>query len=66
MLILYIYYDYNIVANNITMTEAKSFVIRYEINQAIHTTNTSYIIVVTDTIHVAKKISNLLTHSYQM
>jgi len=66
MLILYIYYGYNIVANNITMTEAKSFVIRYGINQAIHTTNTSYIIVVTDTIHVAKKISNSLTHPYQM
>ena len=44
---------------NITSTEAELFTIRCGINQAIHVTNMSYIIVITDAIHLAKKY---LTH----
>ena len=41
---------------NITSTEAEFFTIRYSINQAAHLQNISKIIVVIDSIHVAKKI----------
>jgi len=51
---------------NITMIEAKLFIIKCGINQAIHITNALYIIVITDAIHLAKKIFNLLTYSYQV
>ena len=51
-------------AVNITSTEAEFFAIRCGINQATHLQNISKIIVVTDSIHVAKKIfdpsSNML------
>jgi len=53
-------------AVNITTIEAELFTIRCGINQAIHIANTSYIIVVTDAIHLAKKIFNSLTHPYQI
>ena len=49
---------------NITSTEAEFFTIRCSINQAAHLQNISKIIVVTDSIHTAKKIfdpsSNML------
>ena len=43
---------------NITSTEAKFFAIRCGINQAAHLQDISKIIVITDSIHVAKKIFN--------
>ena len=49
----------------VTTTEAKLFVIKYGINQACTKENVSKIIVVTDSIHVAKKIFNTLLHPYQ-
>ena len=45
-------------------TEAKLFAIRYSINQAHIKKNIFKIIVVTDSIHAAKKIFDLLSHSY--
>ena len=47
---------------NITSTEAKFFAIKYSINQAIPLQGISKIIVVTDSIHVAKKIFNPFAH----
>jgi len=47
-------------------TEAELFVIRYSINQTYIRENISKIIVVTNFIHVAKKIFNLSLHSYQV
>ena len=43
---------------NITSTEAEFFAIRCSINQAAHLQDISKIIVVIDSIHVAKKIFN--------
>ena len=48
----------------IMTTEAKLFAIRYSINQACTKENVSKIIIVTNSIHVAKKIFNTLLHSY--
>jgi len=53
-------------AVNITSTEAELFTIRCEINQVIHVTNMSCIIVITNAIYLAKKIFDSLTHSYQV
>ena len=39
---------------NITLTEAELFTIRYGINQAVQVSNISCIIVITDTIHLAR------------
>ena len=52
-------------ASNITSTEAEFFVIKCGINQAIHLHSISKIIVVMDSIHVAKKIFDLLSHPPQ-
>jgi len=49
----------------VTTTEAKLFAIRYGINQACTKENVFKIIIVTDSIHVAKKIFNTSSHSYQ-
>ena len=49
----------------ITTTEAKLFMIRCSINQACTKENVFKIIIVTDSIHVAKKIFNTLSHPYQ-
>ena len=46
-------------------TEAELFVIRCDINQACIKENISKIIVVTDSIHVAKKIFDVSSHSFQ-
>ena len=51
---------------NITTTKTKLFTIRYGINQAIHVDNISYIIVITDAIHLARKIFDSFFHSYQI
>ena len=50
----------------VTSTEAELFVIRYSINQAYIKENISKIIVVTNSIHVAKKIFNSPSHTYQV
>ena len=49
----------------ITSTEAELFAIRYSINQACIKENVSKIIVITDSIHAAKKIFNISLHPYQ-
>ena len=49
---------------NIISTEVELFVIRYGINQATNNNNISKIIVVTDSIHMVKKIFNLSTYPF--
>ena len=51
---------------NIISTEAKLFVIKYGINQATTHNNISKIIIITDSIHVARKIFDPLLHLYQI
>jgi len=53
-------------ATYITSTEAELFAIRCGINQACSKNNISKIIVVTDSIHAAKKIFESSSHSYQL
>ena len=53
-------------ASFVTSTEAELFTIRCGINQAYSKDNVSKIIVVTDSIHTAKKIFNSDFHSYQL
>ena len=53
-------------AVHITSTEAELFAIRYGINQSLHFSNISKIIVVTDSIHAVKKIFDSLVHPYQI
>ena len=50
----------------VTSAEAKLFTIRYSINQASSKKNISKIIVFTDSIYVAKKIFDPLSHSLQI
>ena len=52
-------------AVNVTFMEAELFAIRYGINQATNLTGINKIIVITDSIHVAKKIFNYSLHSFQ-
>jgi len=51
--------------SNIMSTEAKFFAIRCGINQATHLHSISKIIVVMNSIHVAKKIFNPLSYPFQ-
>jgi len=51
---------------NITSTEAKLFTIRCRVNQAISIPNIKHIVVVTDSLHAAKKIFDSLMHPYQI
>jgi len=51
---------------HITSTEAELFAIRCDINQAMNFNNISKIIIVTNSIHVARKIFNPLVHPYQV
>ena len=53
-------------ASFVTTTEAELFAIRCGINQACSFNNISKIIVVTNSIHAAKKIFNCGSHSYQI
>ena len=46
-------------AINITSNEAELFAIRYGINQVTQLVNTNYIVVITDLIHMAKRIFDL-------
>ena len=50
----------------VTSTEAELFTIRYSINQACSIENISKIIVVTDSIHAARKIFNDKSNPYQI
>ena len=50
---------------NITSTEAEFFTIRCSINQAAYLQDISKIIIVTDSIHITKKIFDLLSHPLQ-
>ena len=50
----------------ITSTEVELFAMRYGISQACSKENISKIIVITDSIHVAKKIFDDKTHPYQI
>ena len=50
----------------VTSTEAELFAIRCSINQACSKENISKIIIVTDSIHAAKKIFDTKSHPYQI
>jgi len=52
-------------ALNIMSTETELFAIRCGINQATNLNNISKIIIVTDLIHTARKIFDLLFHLFQ-
>jgi len=51
-------------AINVISTEAKLFTIRYGLNQATQLTNIKCIVIITDFIHVAKRIFDFSIHSY--
>jgi len=51
---------------NVMSTEAELFTIRCGINQATNLNNISKIIIITDSIHMAKKIFDLSFHPYQI
>ena len=51
---------------NIMTTKAKLFAIRYSINQAIYLPNVNKIFVITDFIHVARRIFDSLSYLYQI
>jgi len=53
-------------AVNVTSTKAELFAIRCGINQAIQISDINHITIITDAIHVAHCIFNLLVHSYQL
>ena len=52
-------------AINVMSTKAELFAIRCGINQAIHLNNISKIIVIMNSIHMAKKIFDPSSHSFQ-
>ena len=52
-------------AVNVMSIEAELFAIKYGINQATNSASISKIIVVTDSIHAARKIFNLSSHPFQ-
>jgi len=51
-------------AVNIILTEAKLFTIRYSINQTVNLPQISKIVVITNSIHTAKRIFDSFTNSY--
>jgi len=53
-------------AINITTAEAKLFTIQCGINQAVANSNTNYIVVITDSLHITKKIFDSSAHPYQI
>lgn len=71
MFIAYVHLKSNIVtktihhAVNVTLTKIELFAIRYRINQVVQITDVSHIIVITNAIHSARCIFDLLSHSYQ-
>ena len=64
-------HDFPIIKNihhavNVIFTEAELFAIRCGLNQAIQLSNIECIVVITDSIHMAKKIFDSLIHLYQV
>ena len=53
-------------AINVTTAEAKPFTIQYGINQAVTISNTNHIIIITDSLHIARKIFDSSAHPYQI
>ena len=53
-------------AINVSSTEAELFTIRCSINQATQIPNVNCIIVITDSIHVAKRFFDLSLYSFQI
>ena len=53
-------------AVNVTTTEAELFAIQCGINQVVGITNINHIIVISDSIHAAKRIFDFLSHPYQI
>ena len=53
-------------AVNVTTTEAKLFAIQYSINKVVGTPNTNHIIVITNSLHAARRIFDSLLHPYQI
>jgi len=51
---------------NVTSIEAELFTMRYSINQATSFQGISKIIIITDSIHLAKRIFDLSLHSFQI
>ena len=51
---------------NITTTKAELFAIWYSINQVVGIPNVKHIIVITDSLYVAKRIFDSLSHPYQI
>jgi len=51
---------------NVTSTKAELFAVRCGINQATHLPNINQIVVITDFIHVAKRIFDSSLHPYQI
>ena len=51
---------------NIIMIEAELFAIRYRISQATQLSNIFYIIIITDSIHIARRIFDSSTYPYQL
>ena len=49
---------------NITTAEAMLFAIQCSINQAVANPNVKHIVVITDSLHIARKIFDSLTHPY--
>ena len=50
---------------NILFSEAELLIIRYSINQATNIPSISKIVIITDSLHIARRIFNSLTNSYQ-
>jgi len=53
-------------AINVTFIEVELFTITCGINQATQIANINYIVVITDSIHTAQRIFDLLAHFYQI
>jgi len=53
-------------AINMSTIKAELFAIRYDINQAIGILYIKHIVVITNSLHTAKKIFNSSLHSYQI
>ena len=51
---------------NVITTVAKLFTIRCDINQAVSISNIKHIVVITDSLHAAKRIFDSLLHPYQI
>jgi len=49
---------------NVMTTKAELFVIRYRINQAIYLPNVSKIFIIIDSIHMARRIFDSISHLY--